>query len=131
PRGRFFDGTRGEGCAARAGSGIRGGLPELTLHPMDVAPRPRGPGHDGAHHGVAGRMEVPCRVLAGRGVAAADVAALPALPELDPLRALFQALLTGAGRSRRWEIVRGQVLQVFTRLRHGVLLEMSELPESL
>src|SRR5579884_3503862 len=70
---------------------------------------------------MARLMEVPYRVLAGRGVAAADMAARLALPEFDPARAFFQALLTGARRSRRWEVGRGQVLQVFTRLRHGVL----------
>jgi hypothetical protein len=55
-------------------------------------------------------MEVLCRVLAGRGVAAADMAARLALPEFDPARAFFQALLTGVRRSRRWEVGRGQVL---------------------
>src|SRR4051812_27190975 len=67
-------------------------------------------------------MEVPCRVLTGRGVAAADMAARLALPELDPARAFSQALLTGPRRSRRWEVGHPQVLEMFTRLRHGVLL---------
>jgi hypothetical protein len=65
---------------------------------------------------MARLMEVPCRVLAWRGVAAADLASRLALPELDPARAFFQALLPGAGRSRRWEVGRGQVLQVLTRM---------------
>src|SRR5258708_6320204 len=111
-------------------SGTRDILPEAPLSLVDVAPRPRSPGHYGSHHGMARLMEVPCRVLAGRGVAAADMAARLALPELDPARAFFQALLTGARRSRRWEVGRGQVLQVFTRLRHGVLLWMLAVNES-
>src|SRR5271169_6229796 len=103
-------------------SGTRGVLPEAPLRLVDVAPRPRSAGHYGSHHGMARLMEVLCRVLAGRGVAAADMAARLALPELDPTRAFFQALLTGPRRSRRWEVGRGQVLQMFTQLRHGVLL---------
>src|SRR5215472_11229071 len=103
-------------------SGTRGILPEAPLRFVDVAPRPRSPGHDGAHHGMARLMEVLGRVLADRGVAAADMAAHLALPELDPARAFFQALLTGARRPRRREVGRGQVLQMLTRLRHEVLL---------
>src|SRR5262245_17305868 len=76
-------------------------------------------------------MEVLRRVLAGRGVAAADVSARPALPQLDPARAFFHALLTGARRSRRWKVSRSQVLQVLTRLRHGLLLQMTAVNESL
>ena len=75
-------------------------------------------------------MEVLCRVFAGRGVAAADMAARLALPELDPARAFVQALLTGPRRSRRWEVGHGQVLPVFTRFRHG-LLQMLAVNESL
>src|SRR5262245_32851661 len=104
-------------------SGTRGILPEAPLRLVDVAPRPRSPGHDRSHHGMARLVEVLCRVLAGRGVATADMAARLALPELDPARAFFQALLPGARRSRRREVSRGHVLQGFTRLRHEVLLE--------
>src|SRR5271166_977233 len=93
-------------------SGNRGILPEAPLRLVDVAPRPRSPGHYGSHHGMARVMEVLCRVLGGRGVAAADMAARLALPELNPSRTFFQALLTGARGSRRWEVGRGQVLQV-------------------
>src|SRR6516162_9646560 len=116
--------------AVPGSSGTRGILPEAPLRLVDVAPRPRSPWHYGSHHGMARLMEVLCRVLAGRGVAAADMAARLALPELDPTRSFFQAFLTGARRSRRWKIGRGQVLQVFTRLRYGVLLQMipSECP---
>ena len=57
---------------------------------------------------MARLMEVLGRVLADRGVAAADMAARLALPELDPARAFFQALLTGARRPRRREVGRGQ-----------------------
>ena len=57
---------------------------------------------------MARLMEMLCRVLAGRGVAAADMAARLALPEFDPTRSFFQTLLTGAGRSRRREVGRGQ-----------------------
>ena len=80
---------------------------------------------------MARLMEVLGRVLADLGVAAADMAARLALPELDPARAFFQALLTGARRPRRREVGRGQVLQVFTRLRHGVLLQMVAVNVSL
>ena len=62
----------------------RGILPEAPLRLVDVAPRPCSPGHYGSHNGMARLMEVPCRVLAGRRVAAADMAARLALPELDP-----------------------------------------------
>jgi hypothetical protein len=80
---------------------------------------------------MARLTEVLGRVLADRGVAAADMAARLALPELDPARAFFQALLTGARRPRRREVGRGQVPQVFTRLRHGVLLQMVAVNVSL
>src|SRR5262249_49145298 len=90
-------------------SGTRGILPEAPLRLVDGAPRPRRPGHDGAHPGMARLMEVLGRVLADRGVAAADMAARLALPELDPARAFFQALLTGAWRMRRREVGRGEV----------------------
>src|SRR6516164_9643882 len=112
-------------------SGTRGLLPEAPLRLVDVTPRPRSPGHDGAHHGMARLMEVLGRVLTGRGVAAADMAARLARPEFDPARAFFQALLTGARRSRRREVGRGEVLQVFTRLRHGVLLQIVAVNVSL
>jgi hypothetical protein len=70
---------------------------------------------------MARPMEMIRCVLAGRGVAAADMATHLALPEFDPARAFFQALLTGTWRSRRWEVGRGQVLQMFTRPSHGIL----------
>src|SRR3954471_21126224 len=76
-------------------SEVRGISPEAPLGLVNVAPRPRRPGHDGSHHGMARRTEVLCRVLARRGVATSDVAARPALPELDPAGAQNEAILTG------------------------------------
>src|SRR5262249_45920288 len=73
-------------------------LPEAPLRLVDVAPRPQSSRHDGAHHGMPRLMEVLCRVLGGRGVAAADMAARLALPQFDPARSFFQAFLTGARR---------------------------------
>jgi hypothetical protein len=55
---------------------------------------------------MRGFMEVLGRVPAGRGVAAADMAARLAFPELDPTGSLFQAFFTAVRRSRQWKIGR-------------------------
>ena len=54
------------------------------------------------------------RVLAGRGIATADVAARHALAQRDPLSAFLQAFLACTGCAGRWEVGSGQVFQVFT-----------------
>src|ERR1044072_806102 len=94
-------------------SGTRDILPEAPLRLVDVAPCPRSPRHDGSHDGMTRLMEVLCRVLARRGVAAAHMAARLALPEFDPASAFFEAPLTGVRRSRRWKVGSGQILHVF------------------
>jgi hypothetical protein len=72
-------GPPGRMSASRARANV-GSLPEAPVRLVDVAPRPRISLHGGAHHGMPRLVEVLCRVLARRGVAAADMAARLALP---------------------------------------------------
>src|SRR6478736_5196429 len=67
---------------------------------VDVAPAPRLAGLDAAHHRVARLVEVRLGVLADRGVAAADLPALGAGPQVHPGEALGDAPRAplGAGR---------------------------------
>src|SRR6185312_16233634 len=82
-------------CAVSAKSGtgrkvcISCGSPQQVVH---EAPPPCLTWLDRAHHRVAGLGEVCGRVLADRRVAAADVAALEAQPQMHPARAVAQAL---------------------------------------
>src|SRR5205823_5183054 len=64
---------------------------------IDVAPAPRLARLAGADHGVRRRMEVARGVLVLRIVAAADVAARQAHPQVDPRVARFQAFLAAVG----------------------------------
>jgi sporulation-control protein spo0M len=73
---------------------------------MDIAPCP-GRRRDCAHDRVVGRMKMLGRVLARRGIAAANVTARLALAKLYPNGSLNQTFLTSIGRFRRWEIPRG------------------------
>src|SRR5262249_51031683 len=60
---------------------------------VHVAPAPVLVGLGGLHDGMGGVVEVLGGVLADRGVAAADVPALEALPQRDPLEPLVEAAL--------------------------------------
>jgi hypothetical protein len=70
-------------------------------------------------------------MLACRGVAAADMAARLTFPQLDPARSFLHAFFTGARRSRRRKISGSQFLYVFTRLGHGILLQVMIVNELL
>ena len=67
---------------------------------VDVAPAPGLAGLEAAHHRVLGLVEVRVGVPLGRGVAAADVAAGQAEPEVHPAGAVPQALLAALGSVR-------------------------------
>src|SRR6476661_2805002 len=77
---------------------------------VDVAPAPGLAGLEAAHHRVLGLLEVLRGVVADRGVAAPDVAAGEAHPQVDPDQALPDAVLA-ALRGVRAAVLRG-VLQV-------------------
>jgi hypothetical protein len=72
---------------------------------MDIAPGPSRR-RDSAHDGMLGLMEVFGRVLAGRGIAAADVAARLTLAKSNPNGPLNETFLAGGGRSVRRKILR-------------------------
>jgi len=74
-------------------------LRNIDLDLIDIAPTPPLPGLVGGDHGMARVMGVAGSVTARRTVATTDVAAGQTQPEMDPLRARFQALL--APRSAR------------------------------
>ena len=68
---------------------------------VHVAPAPVLAGLGGLHHRVGGLVEVLGGVLADRGVAAGDVAALEALAQRDPLEPLVEAALADGRAARR------------------------------
>jgi hypothetical protein len=89
------------------------GLTEDTLYLMDIAPCPTRR-RDSAHDRMLCLMEVFGRMLAGRGIATANVAARLALPKRDPSSSLSQALLTRARCFLRWKVFCAESFQMFT-----------------
>src|SRR5713226_9335865 len=67
---------------------------------IDVAPAPALPGLNRLHDRVAGRLEMPRRVLALRGIAAADVPAGEAHAQLYPGLARLETALAPFRRRR-------------------------------
>jgi hypothetical protein len=65
---------------------------------IHVAPPPVLVGLEGLHDRVLGRVEVPRRVMVGRRIAAADVAAGQTKPQVDPPIAGAKTLLAPARR---------------------------------
>src|SRR4051794_18865667 len=78
-----------------------------------IAPTPVFTRLGGLHHRVLGLAEVPGRVTARRGVTAADVAALEALPQRHPRRTLTQAV---AALRLRHRLDRRPGVQVLARV---------------
>src|SRR5262249_11193585 len=87
----------GEAMYPRRSPGFRRGLQHQVV---DVAPAPVLAGLEAAHERVLRVVEVLGRVLAFGAVAAADVAAAQAHPQVDPLRLRLQAFLAALGRAR-------------------------------
>jgi hypothetical protein len=85
---------------------------------IEVAPMPVLAWFQGTYDRVLRLQEVPGCVPVGRGVAAADMAANFAHPQLDPLAAYLQALLA----SFRARLHLGIDLFQMSALRHGLLL---------
>src|SRR4051812_49600999 len=86
------------GSWVRTASKVASGLFALILHGIeldliDVAPAPILPRLGGFHDGMSSRVEVFRRVLVLGGIAATDVAARQAEPEMHPLVPGCQALL--------------------------------------
>ena len=69
---------------------------------VDVTPGPTLAGLVGSHQGVARVVEMLRRVPSRRAVAAADVAAAQAEPEVDPAQSRLQALLAARGPRGDW-----------------------------
>src|SRR5262249_56619556 len=86
---------------------------------VDVAPR-EAPGHR-THDRMLRCPEMFGGVAVWRIVAAADVAACPALSERYPDRTQSGAFLARTWSSRRREVRQGQRVQMLTRCRHLVL----------
>src|SRR6266545_4190807 len=72
----------------------------LDVDLVDVAPAPALPGLRRLHDRVAGRLEMLGRVLALRGIAAADVSAAEAHAQLYPRIARLEAALAAFRRRR-------------------------------
>src|SRR6476469_10379177 len=83
------------GCRRAASLATTGSAQDL----VDVAPAPRLVRLEAAHHRVTGVREVAVRVPLRRAVAAADVAAGQAQPQVHPGRALGQAPLAALRRA--------------------------------
>jgi hypothetical protein len=64
---------------------------------VDVAPDPFFSGLDRPHHGVAGVMKMFCGVFVLRRIAASDIPADHAHPQVNPRVAKFDALFTDVG----------------------------------
>lgn len=60
---------------------------------VDITPGPALAGFERNHYGVTGLMMMSCRVTIRRAVAATDVPALEAQPQVNPRAAGFEALL--------------------------------------
>jgi hypothetical protein len=73
----------------------------VEADPVDETPPPVLPRLIGPDERMSGRVEVPRRVTPGRVVAAADMGAFEAEPQVDPTTARRQALLTPVRRSGR------------------------------
>src|SRR5882757_4809840 len=73
---------------------------QVEQHLVDIAPAPTLRRIVALDHGMGGGMEMRGRVLVRGIVAAADMAAGAADPQMQPLTAAFQALLA-AERARR------------------------------
>src|SRR5947208_4917889 len=81
----------------------RGAIGKVERHLVDVAPAPPFRGVVALDDGVAARVEVLRGVAVRRVVAAADVAAGPAEPQVHPPGTRLQALLAAARTRRRSE----------------------------
>src|ERR1700730_11850611 len=73
---------------------------QIEQHLIDITPAPAFRRIVALDHRMAGGMEVLGRMLVGRIVAAADMAAAAADPQMQPFAAAFQAFLA-AERARR------------------------------
>jgi len=69
----------------------------LEVLAVNVAPSPFFFGLEGAYDGVLGRVEVPGGMPVGRVVTTADVPALSAYPQMNPLRSNLEAIFTPQG----------------------------------
>src|SRR5689334_2118654 len=78
------------GRRRRPSLGLRRRLEELLV---DVAPAPILVRLEALHHGMLRRVEMLGRVLTGRLIAAADMAAKQAHPQMDPVAVRLQAFL--------------------------------------
>jgi hypothetical protein len=83
---------------------------------IHVAPDPVLTRLDGAHEGVFGGVEVLCRVFVFGRIAAADVTAFEAEPQMDPPVAHFQAFFTAVGMG--FYIADGIEVRTFLRWLH-------------
>src|SRR6266481_7807458 len=105
------------GLPGKAGQAVHDEIVEVAVRPLLVwLERPDGR--------MAGLVEVLRRVLVRRIVAAADVTASHAEPEVDPLVSRVEAFLAAsAARLDRVAARSGQLLQMSAQFRHGDLLE--------
>ena len=78
-------------------SGRQLSLRKIDFYFVDEAPAPVFAGFKRAHDGVLGAMEMLGGVLVFGGIAAADVAALHAQPEMHPGVTHFQTLFAALG----------------------------------
>jgi hypothetical protein len=88
-------------------------LTEDTLLLMNIAPCP-GRGWDRAHDRMLRHMKMLGGVLAGRGIATADVAARLALAKSNPTSSFRQALLASARSILRGKVLCAEACQMFT-----------------
>src|SRR5262249_33533314 len=87
---------------------------QVEQHLVDIAPAPALRRIIALDHGMAGGLEMCSRVLVGRIVAAADMAASSANAQMQPPAAGLQALFT-AERARRDLLDPGHVAAPFRR----------------
>ena len=69
----------------------------LEYNFIDETPQPVLSGFDGLHDGMFRGVEMFCRVLVFRRIAAADMATLPTEPQVNPTIAHLQAFLAALG----------------------------------
>src|SRR3984957_5819756 len=92
--------SRGSGWPARRTVGVAASPEGSDIRLIEVAPAPVLARLEGLHHRVADRIRVGAGMTKWRGVAAADMPARQAQPQMDPGGADPQTFLATLGRTR-------------------------------
>src|ERR1700722_11538835 len=116
--------SRGSGWPART-LGVAASPEGSDIRLIEVAPAPVLARLEGLHYRVADRIRVGAGMTKWRGVAAADMPARQAQPQVDPGGADPQALLAALGRIRHHRADQAEVRVVGHRHLHPPIFACS------